>query len=183
MRKIVKRLITMRSAYDPASFGEALRRSIDEERWTLFSLSGFEGSQPVLGEVGANNFRLQKRRYSRNDFCGHLFGEFVPDGSGTKIEAHFDMPRWARYFWRCWLAGAVVIGTIVFVQTLLQIRGSNPVDEGIWVGLLVPPMLIGCGILFPLLTRRFGRKDRRFMLSFIESVTATKVEDMEASVR
>ncbi len=180
----MKRIITMHSEYDPVAFGEALRCSIDEEHRTFFSLSGYEGTRPILGEVGANSFRIQRRRYSRNDFAGHLYGSFIPEGTGTKIEAHFDMPRWARYLWRFWLGGAVVIGTIIFVQTLLGIlTGPNQLNGDRWVGFVVPPSLVGYSVLFPMLTRRFGRKDRRFLLEFLQRVGATRVDDMEENAR
>jgi hypothetical protein len=63
-------LYVLHSVIATNSVADALRRSIDEEHWTLFSLSGYRGNRPLLGEVGETTFRLQKRRYSRNDFSG-----------------------------------------------------------------------------------------------------------------
>jgi len=48
------------SAISPQAVAEMLSNSIDEERWTLFSLSGYESSRPILGQVGENAFRSRK---------------------------------------------------------------------------------------------------------------------------
>jgi sigma-B regulation protein RsbU (phosphoserine phosphatase) len=59
--------------------------------------------------VGENTFRLQKRRYSRNDFVGHFCARFEPEPGGTKIEGHIDAPRWAKYFMRIWHCPALLL--------------------------------------------------------------------------
>jgi hypothetical protein len=50
-------LFVLHSAFTPNAVADALRRSIDEERWTLLSMSGYRGNRPVRGEVGQNTFR------------------------------------------------------------------------------------------------------------------------------
>lgn len=102
--------VIMHSALSPDAFSEALRRAIDEEHWAVFSLSGFEGNRPILGEIKMNAFRLQKRRFSRNNFSGQFYGRVEPEAGGARIEGYFAAPRWARYFMRMWLAFAVIIG-------------------------------------------------------------------------
>jgi hypothetical protein len=59
----MKQSVILHSALTPMAVADALRRAIDEERRTLFSLSGYRGSCPVLGEVTKSTFRVQKRRY------------------------------------------------------------------------------------------------------------------------
>jgi hypothetical protein len=102
--KMSRTIYVLHSALAPNLVVDALRRSIDEEHWTLFSLSGYQGNRPLLGELGENTFRLQKRRYSRRDFVGHFYARFEPEPGGTRIEGHFDVPRLARYFMRILLA-------------------------------------------------------------------------------
>ena len=101
----------LHSALSPNAAADALRRSIDEQRWTLFSLSGYKGNLPLLGEVGRSTFKVQKRKYYRNDFAGKFYARFAPEPGGTRIEGYFDYPRWAKYFMRIWLAFAVLVGT------------------------------------------------------------------------
>lgn len=167
----------LHSALAPNAVADALRRSIDEKHWTLFSLSGYEGDRVLLGRVGDHTFTVQKRRYSRNDFAGHLFGSFGPEGSGTRIAAYFDAPRWARYFMRIWVAGAVLVGVPIFVGTVIDMTtGSHYTSGRNWVGLLVPPLLILYGTVFPKIGRFFGRADRKFILEEVQNIVAARIE-------
>lgn len=179
----MKPTVFMHSVLTPDFFADALRRSIDPEHWTLFSLSGYKGDRPMLGEVHANSFRLQKRRYNRNDFAGHLYGRFEPEPGGTRIEGYFAAPRWARYFMRGWVAFAVLCGVPIFIGAIRDLLRQRQSDSGIWVGLLVPPLLIFFGTAWPRFLRRFGRGDRRFMVEFVQQVGAARVDDLETSVR
>ena len=163
---------------------DTLRRSIDPERRTLFSLSGYKGDRPVLGEVRQSTFRLQKRRYSRNDFAGQFYGTTEAESGGSRIEGYFDAPRWARYFMRFWLAFAVLCGAPIFVLTLLDVlTGSHHTTGDTWVGLVVPPALILFGTVLPKVGWAFGRGDRKFMLGFLQQTVAATVDDLETTTR
>jgi len=168
----------LHSALAPNTIGDVLRRSIDEERRTLFSLSGYRGDRPILGEVCDDTFRLQKRRYNRNDFTGHFYARFESESGGTRIEGYFDAPHWARYFMRIWLGMAVLIGTPIFVETVLDITtGSHHMTGDRWVGLLVPPGLVFFGSIAPSLGRLLGRKDERFILEHVQNTLAARIEE------
>jgi hypothetical protein len=168
----------LHSALAANAVSDVLHRSIDEERWTPFSFSGYKGDLPILGEVSKNTFRLQKRRYSRNDFAGRFYARFEPESGGTRIEGYFDAPLWARYFMRVWLAGAVLIGTPIFVETVIDITtGSHHMSGDIWVRLLVPPGLVFFGTVLPKLGRFLGKKDERFILEHVQNTLAAHVED------
>lgn len=168
------------SAISPQSVAEVLSHSIDEEHWTLFSLSGYKGGRLILGQVGENTFRLRKRRYSRNDFAGNFYGRVEPEQGGTRIEGYFDTPRWAKYLIRIWLAGAVLIGTPIFVGTLLDIAThSYHMTGDKWVGLVVPPALVLYGTVLPSLGRLFGKRDRQFILQHIQITLAARLEPTE----
>lgn len=175
-------IYVLHSALAPNAVADALGRSIDEKRWTLFSLSGYRGNRPLLGRVGGNTFTIQKRRYSRNDFAGHLFARFEPEADGTRIEAYFDAPPWARYFMRIWLIGAVLIGTPIFVGTVIDmITGSHHMSGDNWVGLVVPPALVLYGIVFPKIGRLFGKADRRLILEQVQNILAARIEEHEST--
>lgn len=172
----------LHSARAPSAVADALRRSIDEKCWTLFSLSGYRGNRPLLGKVCENTFTVQKRRYSRNDFAGHLFARFEPEANGTRIEAYFDAPPWARYFMRIWLAGAVLIGTPIFVGTVIDmITGGHYMSGDNWVGLVVPPVLVLYGTVFPKIGRLFGKAGRRFILEHVQNTLAARIEEHEST--
>ena len=169
--------LTMHSALAPAALAQALYRSIDEERRTLFSLSGYKGSLPILGEVTEATFRLQRRRFWRNDFAPQLYGKFQTETGGSRIEACFDMSPWVKMFMRIWMIGVAVIGAPIFVLSALDlITGSHYISGDRYVGLIVPPAMITWGLLLPRIGRLFGQADERFLLDFIQQTLAAQVE-------
>ncbi|MGA8878690.1 MAG: hypothetical protein WCC25_16240 [Candidatus Korobacteraceae bacterium] len=172
-----RKVFVLHSTLTPNAVAEALRRSIDEQRWTPFSLSGYKGKLPLLGEVGENTFEVQKRKYYRNNFAGRFYGRFAPELGGTRIEGYFDYPRWSRYFMWIWLSLAVLLGTPIFAGTLRGlITGSNYMKGDEWVGLIVPPVLVLFGILLPKVGRLLGKSDERFMLEHIRNTLAARIE-------
>src|SRR5262245_40325798 len=117
----MKKIWILLSPMSPAAAADALRRSMDEERRTIFSLSGYEGEQDVIGSVYGNSIHMQKRRYWHNDFAPHLYGSLQSDPGGTRIELHFDNSQWVRSFMLLWLLGVAGIGGTVFVVCLRDI--------------------------------------------------------------
>lgn len=175
--------IILHSTLTAEAAGVALRNSIDEEQRTLFSLSGYGGDRPVLGEIRGNEFRLQKRRYWRNDFAPQFYGRLQAEPSGTKIEGYFDLSRWVKRFMRWWLAGVVLLASPIAVLALLDmVRGSHHLSEGSspWVGVLVPPGMIVFGILLPKFGRLMGHPEESFILGFLERTLAAQRERVSA---
>ena len=157
--------------------GETLRRSIDEEQRTILSLSGYRGSSQILGVVTQNTFRLQRRRYWRNDFAPCLYGQFCSDSGGTRIEAHFDLSPWTKGFMRFWLIGVTVLGGPIFVMCLIDlVRGSHFVSGDPRVGLIVPPALLLWGFVLPKIGRLFGTTDEAELSDFLQHVLAARID-------
>jgi hypothetical protein len=171
--------VVLHSALPPDAVAEALRRSMDEGHRTLFSLSGYRGSRPVLGQIRGDTFRLQKRRYSRNDFAGQFYGQFRSEPGGTRIEGYFDAPRWARNFMKFWLAAVVVIGTPVFVSTLSDLTRSHHMSGDRWVGIVVPPALVLFGTILPRFGRVLGRSGEGFLLEHLQRTLSARIEELD----
>ncbi|HEY7403111.1 MAG TPA: hypothetical protein VIB39_06290 [Candidatus Angelobacter sp.] len=176
-----KKLIILHSPMAPADATDALRRSMDEERWKLFSRSGFHGDRDVIGDVYRNSIHLQKRRrFSRNDFAPHVYGSLEPEPGGTKITGHFSTSDFVKAFMLLWLLAAIVIGGAVFAATLHDVlTGKQRLDED-QVGLIAPPIMILFGIGFFTISRLFGQGDETFLLEHLQSVLKASRE--EASV-
>jgi hypothetical protein len=171
-------VVVLHSALAPNAVAEALRRTIDEQHWTPFSLSGYKGNLALVGEVGENTFKIKKRKYYRNDFAGQFYARLAPEAGGTRIEGYFDYPPWARYFIRIWLAFTVLTGTPIFLGTLSDVlRGSHYTSGGNWVGLIVPPALVLFGTALPKAGRLLGKNDERFMLEQIQNTVAGHIEE------
>jgi hypothetical protein len=173
----MKHKFVLHSPFPTYAVADALRQTIDEERITLFSLSGYKGKRPLLGKVGDHTFRLQKRRYYKNSFAPFCYGEFEPEAGGTRIEAHFDMSRWVRYFMQFWMAVVILLGGAVFVSTMEDIlRGGHYIHGQTWMGILVPLAMVLFGVLLPRIGRLLGRGEERFMLEYLQQTLAARVE-------
>lgn len=173
-----KKLIVMHSPMPPAAVAEALRRSMDEERRTLFSFSGYKGDRDVLGEVWGNSFHLQKRRrFSRNDFAPNFYGELQPEAGGTRIEGRFQMADWVQFFMWFWLGGVVLIGGAMFVACVSDVMaGSHLVTGDAWIGIIVPPSMLLFGIVLPRFGRMLGRGDEAFILDHLQNTLSARID-------
>jgi hypothetical protein len=143
---------------------------MDPERRTIFSLSGYRGSKPLIGWIEGNQFCLHKRRYWRNDFAPQFYGDLLPQARGTLIEGYFDVPRWTKVFMRIWLGGVLLLGGPFFVRSLLDLlRGRGYVEGDLRAGLLAPSCMVLFGILLPKLGLWLGRHEEQFILEFLQS--------------
>ncbi|HLJ90423.1 MAG TPA: hypothetical protein VKZ53_26680 [Candidatus Angelobacter sp.] len=173
-------VFVLHSALAPNAVADALLSSMDEEQWTLFSMSGYRGNRPVLGEVSQKTFRLRKRINHRNDFARQFYGRFEPEPGGTRIEGHFDTPGLSKYFMRIWLAFAVLIGVPIFIQTAIAIvGGSHSASDNEWIGLVVPPVLVLFGIALPKIGRLLGKGDEHFIVEHLQNTLAARIEVQE----
>src|ERR1700686_1397807 len=170
-------VVVLDSILTPNAVADALRPSIDQQRWTPFSLSGYKGNLPLLGEVGENTFEVQKRKYYRNDFAGQFYARFEPEPGGTRIEGYFDSTGRARWFMRFWLGAVVLMGTPIFIKTVIDIaKGSHYMSGDRWVGLIVPPAMVFFGTVLPKFGRLLGKKDELFILEHVQNTVAARIE-------
>ena len=70
-----------------------LANAIDAERSAIFSLSGYHGSKPFVGEIHDSKIRLLQRPsiYGRNAFPPVFSGELQAHGPGTRIVGTLDL--------------------------------------------------------------------------------------------
>ena len=159
---------------------ECIRRieaSTDPGNRTIFSLSGYKGSKPLLVKFNANQFVLWKRRYYRNDFAPYLFGTVLPDDKGSRLEGHFDMNLWVKIFMRIWIAFAVVFIVPIFFATLTQSTRGNA-----WVGVIVPIGFVIFGLLLPKFGRWMGRGEEKLMREFLQNTLAAQPVESQFTV-
>jgi|SRR5215831_488464 len=172
-----KKLIVLHSPMPPAAVAEALRGSMDEERRTILSFSGYKGDKDVLGAVWGNSFHLEKRRLWRNDFAPSFYGKLQPEASGTRIEGRFDLADWVRFFMWFWLGGVVLIGGAVFVSSLFDyMAGGHKMTDDARIGLIVPPAMLLFGIALPRFGRLLGRDDETFILGHLQNTLSARID-------
>lgn len=174
-----RRVVVFHSALTPEALQEALRRLVDPAHRTLFSLSGYKGHKPVLGDVYENSFWLGKRPslLARNDFAPRFYAQLTPESGGTRIEGYFEMARWVKWFMRGWIAFAAVVGAPIFVVSLAAVlRAGNSSSSDNWVGVIAPPALIAWGFILPKIGDLFGYNDKRYISEFIQNSLAARLE-------
>jgi hypothetical protein len=106
---------------------EAMSRIVeasDEERFA-FSLSGYRGRKPFLLKRNANQFRVQRRRFYRNDFHPYLFASIEPDSCGSRISGHYAMATGTKVFIRIWFAGVGLFGVIFIIGLVSDYLGGK----------------------------------------------------------
>jgi len=159
---------------------ECIRRiqeSTDPGDRTIFSLSGYKGSRPLLLKFSGNQFTLWKRRYYRNDFAPYFFGTLSPENQGTRLEGHFDMNRWVKIFMRIWIIFAIMF-TLPVVFAML----SRTIQGNAWAGILIPIGLVAFGIFLPKFGRWMGKGEEKLMTEFLETTLAAKPMESQFTV-
>jgi hypothetical protein len=82
---------------------------------------------------------------------------------------------------RIWLSFAVLIGTPIFVGTVVDMAtGSHYLSGDNWVGLVVPPTLVLFGTVVPKVGRLLGKADERLILEHIQNTLAARIEEPES---
>jgi hypothetical protein len=150
--------LVLHSEYSPGECLARLAEKIDVDRLTLFSFSGYQGKKPVLGRIVGNEFRLHKRRY------WHLSS----DGTGTAIEAYWDMLRGTKISMRIWLIFAAIFGTPIFLKSVMQLLdGKTRMVGDLCVGLVVPPAMIFFGLLLRELGAMLSFRERKHIVEML----------------
>jgi len=163
---------TLRSDFPVEDCLRRLSEGSDVGQRTIFSLSSYKGSKRVLSKFEGNGFRLWKRRTYRNDFAPIFFGAASSERQGTRIEGRFDVDPLVKIFMGIWLGFVIVIGTGLFISALLgKIQGDAR------VGLIIPPAMVGFGLLMPQFGRFIGRGEEKSLREFLQTTLAATQED------
>lgn len=160
--------ITLRAPLAPPAVEQALRNIVDNEQLAGASKSRYQGTRPLLGEVTANSFRVQKRRNARNDFAPHFHATYRAEGTGTVIEGTFDTQTSMKWFLRIWIAMDVLISLpLMGAAASDMVRGTRYLGGAPWVGFIVPVLLGGFAAVLPKLGGLMGDGDRQAILDIL----------------
>lgn len=169
--------VTLRTDLSLEECRRRIIESVDPERWTLFSLSGYKGSKPIIGGFEGDSFCLHKRRYYRNDFAPRFYGELLPQSRGTRIKGYFDARRDAKLFIRMWVALVILMGTPLFLESVrAAFLKTRTIEGNLWMGLLVPLALVLFGIVLPRFGLWLGRGDETSIVALLETTLAATTE-------
>jgi hypothetical protein len=148
----------------PLPLAECIRR-LRAAADTGFAISG---KKPVLGYVGDTSIRLRRRTYYRHTAQCWLSGQFVEEGGQTRLHCTTGMHPLMRTLLEYWVGAVVLGGGYVFLRSArLFFTAHGPLPEYLWLGLAVPPVLLGFGaVLLAFGDQNFG-SDPRFLLEFV----------------
>jgi hypothetical protein len=169
--------IVLHSAIPPDECIRRIEASTDPGSRSVFSLSGYKGSKPLLVKFDGDQFKLWKRRYYRNDFAPYFFGTLSPDNQGTRLEGYFDMDRWVKIFMKIWIAFAALFTVPVFFATL-----NRPDRANGWIGIVIPIGFVLFGIVLPKFGRWTGRGEEKFMREFLQTTLAAQPVESQFTV-
>jgi hypothetical protein len=128
---------------------------MDVDDWTLFSFSGYKGHRPILGRIQNDEFRLHKRRYWHNSWGPVLFGRIAADWNGARVEAYWDIWKWTRLSTHLWTVLGLLFGAPIFLMSVRDAIAAKSVKvDDVWIGLLVPVLLLSWALGFLYLEER-----------------------------
>jgi hypothetical protein len=160
----------------PLPLAECLRRlrEATDGMWAM------AGSKPVLGSVGDTAVRLRKRTYYRHSSQVWLSGQFAQENGRTRFHGTVGLHPFVRTCLEYWVAAVLLGGGAVFVRTLrLLFAGHLLLNDGalpptFWLGIIVPPLLLGFGVILLVFGDRFSSDEPRFLIEFLARTIEAK---------
>ena len=159
--------IQLFSPLPPAECASRLKVAMDTERLAHFSLAGFFGSRPVVGQVTESSLRLRKRIGYRNTFQTFLTATMRPEAGGTVISGEFAMHPFVRVFMLIWFGGIIIIGGTMFVATASSMLSGSGQGQNTWMGVVIPTAMLAFGFGLVRLGRFLARTESRFLTDFL----------------
>ena len=130
---------------------------------------GYSAFGVVLASFDGYKFRLYVRRDYRNSFAPLFSGRLVPQTTGTRVEGRFGMHPFVKIFLAVWFAGVVTIGGFIFVSSIGQALSGDVSDNSKrHIGMVVPPILLGFGVLLVRFGKKLGRDEETRILSWLK---------------
>lgn len=162
--------VVLYSNYSPEECVRRLSAAIDPERYSLFGISGYRGSKPVLGTMDGLNFRILQRTYARNSFPPVFAGKFSARGRGTRIEGSSDLELTSKI-----AICAIVLFFFVLSPIIWFVAGpAHRWFVFVWIICSAVP-----GLFAPRIIRGLGTDQEREMNDFL-CVTLAAGEDETA---
>jgi hypothetical protein len=156
-----------------------LRAATDGE-WAM------AGSKTVLGWVGEKSLRLRKRTYYRNSSQVWLSGKFAEENGHTRLRCTAGLHPFVRTFLEYWVAAVLLGGGLIFFRTAKELLGGYilsphlsplaPLPPNLWLGIIVPPVLLGFGIILLIFGDYPSSDEPRFLIEFVARTIEAREE-------
>ncbi len=139
----------------------------DQWRWSD------PGRKPLVGRFEGTILRVRKRIPYRNSFQTQLKAELMPEGNRTLFRCRFGAHPFVLIFMALWCALLAAITAPILIQAIEA--GTSFQTAG--PGLLIPPAMLGFGILLIVVGRLLARNEQQFMLDLFEEELRARPRD------
>jgi hypothetical protein len=148
----------------PLPLAECIRRlrAATDRAWAI------AGKKPVLGFIGDSTIRLRRRSYYRQNSQCWLSGKFTEENGLTRLHCTAGMHPVMRTLLEYWIGAVMLGGGYVFVRALKTfLAATGPVPDYLWLGLALPPLLLGFGVVLLVFGEQNFGGDPRFLVDFV----------------
>ena len=123
----------------------------------------------ILARITDHRFRLRVRRaVGHNSFDRYFYGSVESAAAGALIRGRYRVPGHVKGFMGFYFLFTVVVGGPIFSASITSIASSSVQNQGNpWVGVLVPPLMLGGGGWLLWLGRRFSRPCEQLIADFL----------------
>ena len=139
--------------------------------------AGYSAFGIVLESFDGYSFTLSVRRNYRNSFAPLCTGRLIPQAAGTVIDVRFGMRPSVKLFLAVWFTGIATAG----VAILSIILSGNAIHAT--TGIVVPPVLLGFGILLVRFGNRLGHDEETYVLGWLERSFANATPEQDTTPR
>jgi hypothetical protein len=140
--------------------------------------AGYSAFGLVLESFDGHNFTLSVRRNYRNSFAPLCTGKLIPQVAGTVIDVRFGMRPSVKLFLAVWFAGIAAAGAVI-LSNILSGNATNATTTAI----VVPPVLLGFGILLVRFGNRLGHDEETYVLGWLERSFPEATPERDATQR
>ena len=140
-----------------------LAASVDPVKlgWTI---SGYAGSQEILGKIWGNSFRLQKRRNYRNSFAPYLYEQFMAGDGATRVEGEFRLHPFTKLFMALWFSFLAA-----FAAGVLVLPSHGQAESARWPLLLFAAGMAAFGVALIKFSRWLARNEGGAIVALLKN--------------
>jgi hypothetical protein len=112
--------------------------------------------------------RLRRRSYYRHGSQIWLSGKFVEEGGQTWLHCTVGMHPVMRTLLEYWIGAVALGGGYVFIRAARLFFGAHgPLPDNLWLAFVMPPLLLGFGVILLVLGDHNFGSDPRFLVDFV----------------
>lgn len=149
----------------PAEVMSRIASSIDTERLSVFSSSGFAGRGQFHGKLTGDKFHIRRRHPYGNPYGRYWHGDVSEEGTGSRVTVDYHMSGPARAFVVLCLATLMYFAVGTLVESLRLVQRGDVVTSVMLALAPLAMMVLFAGLLrFSWWLSRSDRRETRALL-------------------